>query len=291
MHRAYKRNMPIRAGGKALLLIDTQVDFTTGSLAVPGAERDAEGTAKLVRDGPWNEIYVTLDTHQRYHVAHPVFWHDREGNHPKPFQTITAADFRNGTWMPVDNTKSTLDWCSFYLQSLQELKKQLTIWPEHCLVGSTGGCVEPHILAALLEWEGKTGGTVVYVHKGANSFTEHYSAFKAEVPRPDDPTTDLNVDLIHDLLKHDNVTVCGQALSHCVGSSVADLADNWDQSRLKDIILMENLTSPVPGFEAAGESYVASFRKRGITITTYDFKSKRRSLPGAPSQLEGCTMC
>lgn len=34
-------------------------------------------------------------------IAHPKFWMDGNGLHPKPFTKITAEDVRNGIWTPV----------------------------------------------------------------------------------------------------------------------------------------------------------------------------------------------
>mmetsp|Transcript_16087 Transcript_16087/g.61361 ORF Transcript_16087/g.61361 Transcript_16087/m.61361 type:complete len:107 (-) Transcript_16087:256-576(-) len=75
----------------ALLLIDPQVDFHEGgSLAVPGAIEDAQRIAGVIEalGASIDAIYVTLDTHQRTHIAHGLFWEDAEGEHPAPFSII-----------------------------------------------------------------------------------------------------------------------------------------------------------------------------------------------------------
>lgn len=53
-------------GGTALLIVDPQNDFHEGgSLAVPGANEDAERIAKLITDHAQtlDELIVTLDSH------------------------------------------------------------------------------------------------------------------------------------------------------------------------------------------------------------------------------------
>lgn len=53
-------------GGKALLVVDPQVDFHEGgSLAVPGASEDSERIARLIRDNAEDidELVVTMDSH------------------------------------------------------------------------------------------------------------------------------------------------------------------------------------------------------------------------------------
>jgi nicotinamidase/pyrazinamidase len=94
-----------------LLLVDVQKDFHPGgSLAIPAAGRDAERIAALIhKHGPRiDRIVATMDSHQKLHIAHPVFWirgssgssGSNEKQHPDPFTIISAEDLRNGIWMP-----------------------------------------------------------------------------------------------------------------------------------------------------------------------------------------------
>jgi nicotinamidase-related amidase len=113
-------------------------------------------------------------------------------------------------------------------------------------IGTPGHNVVPVLNEALLAWSGAKLKTIHYVMKGTNSLTEHYSALKADVEIPDDPSTGvhdcdycadienltvcctgLNVRLITQLQGADKVIVCGQALSHCVNFTVRDLAESW----------------------------------------------------------------
>jgi nicotinamidase-related amidase len=55
-------------------------------------------------------------------------------------------------------------------------KLKVCIWPEHCLIGSSGHCMVDEVHNALQEWSAKTGGTVEWVLKGQNLLTESYSA-------------------------------------------------------------------------------------------------------------------
>ncbi|CAM9436216.1 unnamed protein product, partial [Hapterophycus canaliculatus] len=92
--------------GTALLIVDPQVDFHEGgSLAVSGAAEDAKRIAGLIRDHgeQIDEIIVTLDSHNRLDIAHPMFWTDGAGNgsNPEPFTLIRSEDIQSGTWVPV----------------------------------------------------------------------------------------------------------------------------------------------------------------------------------------------
>jgi len=76
---------------EALLIIDPQNDFCEGgSLAVPGANEDAERIAHFIRSHSecLHQIYVTLDSHHKMHIAHPSFWINDENENPNPFTII-----------------------------------------------------------------------------------------------------------------------------------------------------------------------------------------------------------
>lgn len=73
--------------------VDDGVRNYEGTLGVPGANEDSIKIAELIRENidSLDEIYVTLDTHMTYHIAHPSFWKDKNGDPPKPF-TIISKD-------------------------------------------------------------------------------------------------------------------------------------------------------------------------------------------------------
>lgn len=178
-------------GGIALLVIDQQVDFHPGgSLAIASANDDAARIAAFIAkySSKLTQIALTLDSHQRYHIAHGVFWEDANGQPPAPFTLIPSADVKSGVWKPRNS--ALLDYVVEYTQALEKSGKfTLCIWPEHCLIGSPGHNVVPNVLAAALEWTKQSQQPVNYVLKGTNSFTEHYSALKAEFELPYDPAT------------------------------------------------------------------------------------------------------
>jgi len=111
------------------------------------------------------------------------------------------------------------------------------------------------------------------VTKGSNIFTEHYSAVKADVPDPGDPTTQINKGLIKTLMEADLVFIAGEALSHCVANTVRDIANEFgDDSYVKKMVLLTDASSSVTGFEAMGADFVKEMVGRGMqTSTTTDF--------------------
>ena len=91
-----------------LLLIDIQNDFHPGgSLAIPDADKDAERTANFIKkhSASISRIALTMDSHQRLHIAHPVFWKNSAGEHPSPFTIISMDDVKSGKWIPRSDIK------------------------------------------------------------------------------------------------------------------------------------------------------------------------------------------
>lgn len=256
-----------------VLIIDPQNDFcdsTGATLPVPGACADAERLARMLKrlKNRIDDIHVTLDTHQLVDIAHPVFWVDSNGKHPAPFTQITVKDVGNGRWRTFNPQfqQRALD----YVTALRDGGRyELTIWPPHCLVGTWGHNVVEPVAAALAEWE-QEFARVDFVTKGHNPWTEHYSAVQADVPDPEDPTTLLNTRLIETLENADIVALSGQALSHCVANTVRDIADNFGDANIGKLVLIEDTTSPVPGFEDLGKQFVADLKQRGMKTAIAD---------------------
>lgn len=259
-----------------LLGIDPQRDFCEpagkggGALFVPGAVEDMQRISDwlLKNYNKIDDIHITLDSHHLFHVAHSIAWRDTSGKHPGPFTIISEADVNNGTWSASlpGLQKAQVE----YVRGLAKSGRYpLCIWPNHCLIGSSGHAVVPNLFDALCQWEEKVYGTVDYVTKGSNILTEHYSAVKAEVPDPQDPTTQINTQLIQTLQTADLVGVFGEAGSHCLANTVRDIADAFgDDSYVKKLVLLTDATSPVTGFEKLQEDFISEMTARGMQLST-----------------------
>lgn len=266
-----------------LLIIDPQVDFCspTGALSVKGADKDMERLAAMIKKhgDKIDDIRVTLDSHQKIHIAHPICWVDAKGNHPSPFTMITEDDVVNGKWKAYNPA-----WQKRYLEYVKALKAGsryvLVIWPEHCLIGTNGHSVYPVISEAILDWADKNFGMIDFVTKGSNPFTEHYGVVKADVPDAGDPTTNINTTFIKRLEEADTILVAGEALSHCVANSVRDIIAEFGAAHAKKFVILEDATSPVadqPGstmFADMADGFLKEFKANGgrISTTTTFFK-------------------
>lgn len=256
-------------GGTHMLIIDPQIDFHSGSLAVVGANDDARRYSHLLLDHieRISKVHVTLDTHHKQHIAHGVFWKDTKGNHPAPFTMIPTKDIESKKWT---TTRPELNAHALeYSKGLDAGGRfQLIIWPEHCIIGTPGHNVVPILQHAVTHWSNAHNEMVNYVFKGQNPLTEMYSALRADYIIESDPGTKLNKELIDALFQADRVLVCGEAKSHCVNFTIRDLLHHWPADRKKDLWLLEDGMSSVKGFEETGDKFIEDMRAEGLTICT-----------------------
>ena len=250
-----------------LLIIDPQNDFVDphGSLSVPGADQDAHKLAQLIEKAGQRiqSISLSLDSHQRYDISHPLWFFNENGDQPTPFTVITEEDLQAGRWHThTDVLSHTLH----YLKTLaQKGRYPHVIWPEHCLIGSEGHAIYPLVQAALHEWSSRSA-RIDYVHKGQNPLTEHFSAVEAEVPDPNDLNTQVNRALLDRLSQSDEVWVSGWARSHCVGNTLRDLFKWGGQSLAKKTVIVTDTMSDVPGFESQGELVIKESLDLGVRL-------------------------
>ena len=254
----------------ALFIIDPQVDFhSTGTCPIPGADEDAEIISEFILQNmrKIEEIYVTLDSHHRMHIAHSIFWENNAGERPPLYTVIRLRDLEEGVWTPRD--ASLVNHCKYYLRELEMDGRgiNLVIKPEHALIGSEGHYVVPTINDALQEWARSRMRKISYIFKGTNCLTDMTSAISGDVEIPDDPTTSIDLNLIQRLEYCQKVLICGQSLSHGINFTVRDLLSRW-RKEPSVINILNDCTSPNidlnPTFDV--EKYYKEMRKAGVTV-------------------------
>ena len=250
-----------------------------GELCVPGAWEDMECVAQMIsRLGKkLDDIHITLDSHHQLHIAHPIWWKDSGGTSPVPF---TALSEQSGTIQGSDGKEYTTYRPSFlkrtleYLKALSDGKRYPhVIWPPHCLIGTPGHNIVTPLLTVVLQWERDVFGAADIVTKGSNYFVEHFSAVRAEVIDPQDPTTQLNTAFVNTVMEADEILLSGEASSHCLANTVRDMANEFaDDSFIKKCVLLTDGTSAVPTFENYEQQFIQEMTSRGMkTTTTVDY--------------------
>lgn len=249
-----------------LLIIDAQNSFCdpSGELYVPGAEKDMKRLADFISDNEnrLDRITATQDSHNKIHIAHPIWWTDKNGNHPKPFTRISYGDVESGAWRAANPDYQ--EWSETYLKKIDAH----VIWPFHCLIGTQGHEIFSDLLEVLNRWR-EHRHELDFVLKGQTRFTEHFSAVKAAMEVPGNPYTLLNTALIRSLDQADEIWVAGEATSHCVNDTVTDIVEYSDNPEIaKKIVLLSDAMSPVGGFEDMAEGFFHRMRSAGARILT-----------------------
>lgn len=262
---------------EALLLIDPQNDFCNpdkGALGVPGADEDCRKISEELITDKMNDIFVTMDTHYPLDISHPLFWKDKDGNHPAPLTVIKAEQVKK-EWYPLIQHSS---WAKHYIEKLEEEGEyDHIIWPEHCIHGSWGHMIYPSIMNSLIEWSQKKTKNFKIIEKGTNIYTEHFGAFQAQVPinREEvstkfnltrDNSTAFDSDLYYTLCKYDKVHLAGEAESHCVAYTVHQLNKVSEPDLIKKLVIYKDLMSPVPSFEGSADHVFAKAKELGAEI-------------------------
>lgn len=212
-----------------LSVIDCQVDFINknGALCVPGAIEDTDRLCKFIYEnvGKLSHIVASLDTHYLFQPFHRFNWIAgpkpttrasgmayQEGEHPDPFTIITLKDVRDGVWQPLRHPQKM----QRYLTKLeQDNKKQLCIWPLHCMLGTPGHAWEPSFAEAVMFHSAARSNQYDATMKGMSPLSEHYGILAAEVEFPEDPNTQINSRVISKWEDADAIYFAGQAKSHC----------------------------------------------------------------------------
>jgi len=269
-----------------LLVIDPQNDFCdlpaawhgmqpgsgaalAPALPVPGAHADMLRLAQCIaaQGAAIDAITVTLDSHQHHDIGHPGFWRTGDGAAVPPFTQISAAQLRAGAYVP--RNASALPRVTAYLDALERRGRYAhMVWPVHCEIGSWGHGVHASVLAACAAWQQQRQRAMATVFKGMNPWTENYSALQAEVPDPDDPTTQLNTCLLAALDSADLLLVAGEASSHCVRATTEHLLAHLRGGRPGRIVLLTDCMSPVAGFEVQHQAFLAAAQAQGVQLAT-----------------------
>jgi nicotinamidase/pyrazinamidase len=246
---------------KKLLIIDPQNDFCDipgAALPVAGASADLQRLAAFVEATPLDGITVTLDSHPSVAVERTTFWMAADGSAPAPFTFVTGDDVATGKLVPR-NAALTAKVLAMLAQLAQAGRPGLVVWPVHCVTGTWGHNIFTPLANQLAQWEFAQQRAVRKVLKGEYPLTEHFGVFEADAPDAAVASTQFNTALAAELTRGvDVLFIAGEAGSHCVASSFDQLARYLDrQAQRPRVVLLTDCMSPVGGFEADQQTFLA----------------------------------
>jgi nicotinamidase-related amidase len=276
-----------------LMLVDVQNTFCIPNFELYVAGRSGTGAVDDNRRlcefiyhnlGTITQITATMDTHRAMQIFHAIFLVDENGEHPAPYTNVSAEDVRNGKWKfnPAlagqfgISAQAGQERLQHYTSQLEDIDKYaLTIWPYHAMLGGIGHALVSSVEEALFFHSIARLSPTHFEVKGDRSFTEHYSVIGPEVERgpQGEKLGEHNNQFVETLKDVDRLIIAGQAKSHCVAWTIADLLSDLqkeDPALAKRIYLLEDCTSPVvvPGAdytEQADEAF-ARFAEAGMHL-------------------------
>jgi nicotinamidase-related amidase len=286
---------PVTADKKRiwLLLVDTQNTFCLPDFELFVAGRSGraavDDTVRLCQFiyrnlGILTQVTATLDTHTSIQIFHAIFLVDAAGAHPAPYSQVSAVDVRSGKWKFNPALAGSLDISPEYGQEMllhyvtqleTSGKYALTIWPYHAMLGGVGHALVSSVEEALFFHSIARTAQVRFEVKGDHPFTENYSAISPEVQAGPmgEALSQRNTKFVDTLQTMDALIVAGQAKSHCVAWTVADLLEDvrsLNPALAQKIYLLEDCSSPVvaPGadFSEAADKAYADFARAGVHL-------------------------
>ena len=129
--------LPVEGGRSALIVVDLQNDFITGSLSVSGGIDVVRETNKLRNSFKFDVIAHTRDWHPPGHCSFADTWGEKQNSTPK----IPAVD--GGPVVQM-------------------------MWPAHCIQGQKGAEFHPDLVVAPSDY---------IVNKGTDKMVDSYSGF------------------------------------------------------------------------------------------------------------------
>jgi len=247
---------------RLLLCIDVQNDFIEGgALAVPGSIGDVERITRFIYNNMagLSRIMCSLDTHFAQQIFHPCWWANAAGDHPAPYTIITYDDVANNIWRPViENPLESIN----YLKELEKAgsgKKKLCIWPYHCISGTDGATLENEFAKMVYFHSVARKTRNPMIRKGDDPYSEMYGIIKPEYSK----NNFINIEVLTAVETYDEIYVAGEAASHCLMESVRQIAEHFANipEITQQIIILEDCTSTIPGYEAETAQVLDMFKK------------------------------
>ncbi|VDK46629.1 unnamed protein product [Anisakis simplex] len=185
---------PLNQLKTALIVVDFQNDFITGSLAIKNgtAQEDPSEALipinRLISECPFALIVYTMDWHPYNHIS---FW-----EHCRNSDRKLCVEDRIRKLKPFDIVR-------FETPDVEQ-----KLYPAHCIQNSWGADLDAQMIQAK---------NSVFIQKGKDTYADSYSAFK---DNNKDQSTELEEVLRSESI--DAIFVCGLAYDVCVAATTND---------------------------------------------------------------------
>jgi len=250
-------------------MIDLQVDFVmpspAGRLSVTNAMADLRRTIEWLycNVGQITHICASLDTHTPYQIFYPSWWVGQDGQPPAVYTVISASDVARKIWRPLRD----VEWSEYYVHELEAIgKKQLMMWPFHCMEGTDGNMLMPALSEAIMFHSAARTTAPTYLTKGTIPQTEYFSVIEPEVKYHQHPQGDVNMRFLRMIEAFDVIYVCGQARSHCVLETMRSMLRHFKPGMMSKVRFLDDCASSLPGFEEQTEHEIIDLVTRGIRL-------------------------
>lgn len=271
--KEWKKNHPIESSTKdtkkiCLMPIDCQNTFClpefelyVGGQSGRGAIEDNIRLCEFIYK---NLNYITticptMDTHLAFQIFHQEFWINDKGENPSFSTMLSLSDVETGVWKVNPAMSAVVNgnyvglqkYVLHYVKKLTDSGKYaLMIWPYHGMLGGIGHALVSSLEEACFFHCIARSSQTEFEIKGGNPLTENYSVLRPEVldNYNSTPIAQKNKRFIEKLLKFDAIIIAGQAKSHCVSWTIADLLSEikqQDPELVKKVYILEDCMSPV----------------------------------------------
>jgi len=221
-------------GKRALIVVDMQNDFLTGTLALSGCPAKQDGVTlvpvinKLIKECKWDLVVYTFDWHPNEHISFVTNAHKFK-KHPDS-QVTDIAEVRDKVIFDINGSR-----------------REQVVWPPHCIQGSDGAKLQKDIIVA---------ENAVNILKGQNVEVDSYSAFY--------DNDKLNETELQQVMKQHNIDetfICGVATDVCVNFTAIDS----NQIGFKTNVILDAIAGVA---EESIKSTIENWQQIGVNLTT-----------------------
>jgi len=240
----------------ALIVVDMQNDFISGSLQVPDGESVIGTINSLIALPGWNTVVFTMDYHPQNHFS----FAENSPFNKTIFSFIDAVYDKNSRICGKEYVDlyggSAAEKCD---ESDLRVNYSQELWPVHCVQGTWGQKIDDRV---------QIPATATIVKKGHSTVVDSYGAFednfvfesKAAIsPIEMNIMSENNLARLLKLADVENVYMTGLALDYCVKYTAMQALD-----RTFNTYLIEDATKAV--IEEQGLQAITHLRREGVVI-------------------------